>query len=299
MKITGVTNQKQVEIKDLPAAKLGIDFMRRARNNNRKVNIFSFNYISSGNKINGVLVAPKKIPVSKSLPCVIFNRGGYKDFGEIKPAMMFTRLADIAKKGYVIIGSQNIGDDRAKWTDEYGSDKDIKKVLDLYSIIKKNSFIDSKRIGMLGGSRGGITTYRSLTKVRWIKTAVVYAGAADLVRGNKLRSDIKGVFKESFGGSKREMEKRSVLYWVNKLPKKIPILLMHGTADWRVTPLDSIDLARKLYQNKIPYRLVIFEGADHGLTEFREESTQMMIDWFNRFLKTKNALLPNLNPHGL
>lgn len=31
---------------------------------------------------------------------------------------------------------------------------------------------------------------------------------------------------------------------------------MHGTADWRVNVLDSMDLSRKLYQQKVPHRLI-------------------------------------------
>ncbi len=100
-----------------------------------------------------------------------------------------------------------------------------------------------------------------------------------------------------YGSSLEESKKRSAIYFADKFSKKTPILIMHGTADWRVDPKDSIKLAEKLYDNKLPYRLVMFEGADHGLREYHEESSNMLYQWFDRFLK-KEDNLPNLEPHG-
>jgi dipeptidyl aminopeptidase/acylaminoacyl peptidase len=100
-----------------------------------------------------------------------------------------------------------------------------------------------------------------------------------------------------FVNSDEEKRKRSVLYWAEKLPKNIPLLIMHGTSDWRVNPLDSIRLAEKLQTNKVPYRLIMYEGADHGITEFRKEASDEMFRWFDRYVKNK-APLPNLKLHG-
>ncbi len=55
-------------------------------------------------------------------------------------------------------------------------------------------------------------------------------------------------------------------------------------------------MAKKLH-GKIPYRLIMFEGADHGLNDFREEYQRQVFEWFDRFLK-KNEKLPNIKPHG-
>jgi dipeptidyl aminopeptidase/acylaminoacyl peptidase len=52
--------------------------------------------------------------------------------------------------------------------------------------------------------------------------------------------------------------------------------------------MDSLHMAEKLYQIKHPYRLVIFEGADHGLTEFAPERRQLTDDWLDRYLRDKS-----------
>lgn len=100
-----------------------------------------------------------------------------------------------------------------------------------------------------------------------------------------------------YGGSLAERKKRSAIYWANKLYKKTPLLIMHGTADWRVNPLDSIHLAEKLYENQVPYRLVVFEGTDHALNENAKTAEMLTFEWFERFLK-KDEKLPVLKPHG-
>ncbi len=48
-----------------------------------------------------------------------------------------------------------------------------------------------------------------------------------------------------------ELEKRSVLKWVTDLPPNVPILLLHGTNDKRVSVNHSIDLAAALSKKTI------------------------------------------------
>ena len=140
-------------------------------------------------------------------------------------------------------------------------------------------------------------TYLSLAKVKWIKAAVTIGGVTNLIRGEKLRPEMKDHYKKMFGGSMEEKKKRSAIFWTHLFPKKTPLLIMHGGSDWRVSPLDSIDLAQKLIELRIPHRFVLFEGADHGLSECKNESTEMIFSWFDRFLKN-NEPTPNTKAHG-
>lgn len=133
--------------------------------------------------------------------------------------------------------------------------------------------------------------------MKWIKAAVIIAAPADEVNAPKFRKGWREHQISLYGKSKKEQIKRSALYWPEKIYKKTPLLIMHGSADWRVNVQDSIRMAEKLHQQKVPIRLVIYEGADHGLTEFKEESHQQIYSWFKRFLKNSESL-PNLKPHG-
>ena len=140
-------------------------------------------------------------------------------------------------------------------------------------------------------------TYMCLAKVKWIKAAVVGAGKTDEVKAPKFRKGWRETQIDLYGGSRSEQIKRSALYWPERLSKKTPLLIMHGTADWRVNPLDSIRLSQELLKHQVPFRLIMFEGGDHGLTEFKKEKNQLTFEWFDRFLKQREKL-PVLKPHG-
>jgi len=56
-------------------------------------------------------------------------------------------------------------------------------------------------------------------------------------------------------------------------------------------------LALEFEKYRIPYRLKIFEGADHGIKEFKKEYTEDVINWFDRYLKNGESL-PNMEFHG-
>jgi dipeptidyl aminopeptidase/acylaminoacyl peptidase len=59
---------------------------------------------------------------------------------------------------------------------------------------------------------------------------------------------------------------------------------MHGTADKRVSPLDSIELAAELYKHGKPFRLEIFDNGDHGLHTHKNEWQAQTREWFNHFV---------------
>jgi dipeptidyl aminopeptidase/acylaminoacyl peptidase len=90
---------------------------------------------------------------------------------------------------------------------------------------------------------------------------------------------------------------RSPVQWVERLCPTTPILLLHGTSDWRVSPRDAMDMAGRLYELKRPFRMVLYEGGDHGLTEYREETNEVTRDFLDRYVRDGSAW-PGLDPHG-
>lgn len=271
---------------------------KEAEKNEKKIFVYRIIYKVKGKKIAGFIVEPRK---GNNLPCIIWNRGGSRDFGSMKIGQLFNKfsnIAPLATQGYIVIMTQYPGVAGGEGIDQYGSDLDIASILDLQKILKAYKRADEKTIGMFGHSRGGCMTYMCLGKVKWLKAAVIGSGPTNEVRAAKWRKNWAQHQKEMFGGSLVEKKKRSAFFWSEKLSKKTPLLIMHGTADWRVNPLDSIEMSTKLYEHKIPHRLIMYEGADHAITEHREEFNKQTINWFNRFLKEKEKL-PNVKPHGI
>ena len=94
-----------------------------------------------------------------------------------------------------------------------------------------------------------------------------------------------------------ELNKRSAIKWADKFPRDVPILMLHGNSDWRVKPEQSLKLAMEFEKYRVPYRLIMFEGGDHGISEHKKEVNDQVINWFNRFLK-ENESIPNMEYHG-
>ena len=51
-----------------------------------------------------------------------------------------------------------------------------------------------------------------------------------------------------------------------------------------------------LFELGRPFRLIMYEGADHGLTEFRGEAHGEIRRWLDRYVRDREEL-PELAPH--
>lgn len=262
------------------------------------IEIYSITYLSDGLKINGLLVKPKK---NGKYPCIIYNRGGNRNFGSLKIAHGAITLGQIAKEGYVVIASQYRGNVGSEGQEEFGG-KDVNDITILPEVLKEIEVADVDKIGMYGWSRGGMMTYLALTKTDKIKAAVVGGAISDNFASIEDRPEMEtGVLSELIPNYTEnkviELEKRSAINWADKFPKNVPILMLHGTSDWRVKPEQSLKLALEFEKFRIPYRLVMFEGGDHGISEHKNEVDVQVINWFNKYLKNNNSI-PNMEYHG-
>jgi dipeptidyl aminopeptidase/acylaminoacyl peptidase len=262
------------------------------------IDIYLITYLSDGLKINGLLVKPKK---KGKYPCIIYNRGGNRDFGSLKIAHGAITLGEIAKEGYVVIASQYRGNAGSEGKEEFGGN-DINDVTILPKVLREIEGADTSKIGMYGWSRGGMMTFMALTKMKSVKAVVVGGALSNCISSIKDRPEMETtvlaeLIPNYVANKEVELERRSPIKWANKLPTDVPILMLHGNSDWRVKPEQSLNLALEFEKNRIPYRCIIFEGGDHEILEHKEEVTDHVIKWFNRYLKNRQSL-PNMEYHG-
>lgn len=260
------------------------------------IEIYGITYLSDGLKIKGLMVKPKK---AGKYPCIIYNRGGNRNFGQLLIAHGVLTLGKIAKEGYVVIASQYRGNGGSEGKEEFGG-SDVNDVVILPEVLKEIEAADTDKIGMYGWSRGGMMTYIALTKTDKIKAAVVGGAISDLtiIDRPKMESKVYAELIPNYQENKEaELKKRSAIFWVDKFPKNVPILMLHGSSDWRVKTTNSLRLALEFEKHRIPYRLKIYEGANHGIREFREDVNKEVMNWFNRYLK-QGEELPNMEYHG-
>jgi dipeptidyl aminopeptidase/acylaminoacyl peptidase len=245
-----------------------------------KVFLYQFSYFVDNCKVFGYISIPRNCDLKKKNSVVIALRGGNRDFGSIKagyffnPDSYFSWFSVDAK--YITISTQYRGNSGGTGVDEFGG-QDLNDVVALDSIISEISFCNKNDIKAFGWSRGAQVIYQLLKTEDWIKSAVCVAGPTDHVRTIKsnFRSGWKDHLVDMFGGELSEIKKRSAMYWYKEI-KKIPILIIHGDADDKVSVLDSIDLNTKLPNSSI----VLIKDGNHGLDGFISNIRKLSLKWF-------------------
>jgi dipeptidyl aminopeptidase/acylaminoacyl peptidase len=244
-------------------------------------------YDSDGLKVKGYIARPKD--ESKKYPCVIWCRGGIGNAGAIDSFNAKGIFGQIASWGYVVFASQYRGNDGSEGKDEFGGD-DVNDVLNLKELAQEIECADDSRWGIEGWSRGGMMTYLTLTKDHNFKCAVATGGIANLRCNSEESKFMKKLYQVTMGepGSEtfnQKCESRSIVNFADKLSHNTPLLLIHGTADNRVLPHDSLDLAYKLLEYEIPFELVMLKDGDHFLKSHRKEVDKMRKEWYEKYLK--------------
>jgi dipeptidyl aminopeptidase/acylaminoacyl peptidase len=243
-------------------------------------------YLSDGLKVKGYISYP--IEKSKKYSCVIWNRGGIGNKGAIDSFTARGVYGQLASWGYIVFATQYRGNDGGEGKDEFGGD-DVNDVLNLIPLADEIENADTTRWGIEGWSRGGMMTYLALTKTKIFKCAVVSGGIANLRCSSDESPFMRRLYEATMGKYKGEefyekCESRSIVKFADKLSKETPILIIHGTADERVLPHDSMDLSYKLLELKIPFRLVMLEDGDHFMKKHRKEVDEMRRKWFEKYL---------------
>lgn len=241
-------------------------------------------YDSDGRKIIGYIVRPKQTKQTKDYPVIIYNRGGTKEYGKIDDKQLFYIMSTMASWGYVIIGSQYSGNDGSEGKDECGG-MDVSDVVNLLPVVDELPNIDKTRIGMFGGSRGGMQSILALPKMRRVKACVITSSPSNQLRVYKNSPDLQEFRRDCYDVySEEENTKRSAAFQVDKLTNKIPFLLLHGEQDKSVSVLDVLELAEKFVIHEIPFKLIVYEGDDHLLSRHRRESQEEIKAWFDQHI---------------
>jgi dipeptidyl aminopeptidase/acylaminoacyl peptidase len=264
-----------------------------------RVELAKIAYASGGLRVAGMLARPRG---PGPHPSVIWNRGGHGASGVISARQAATQLAPIADRGYVVVASQYRGNAGGEGTDEFGG-AELADVLNLVPLLDAMPDADPERIGMWGWSRGGLMTYLAMARTERLRAAVALSAVSDLADYLAHRPEMRQrVFDKLLPTDPAEREaaiaRRSPVRWPEKLCKTTPLLVMHGSADWRVHAGQALAMAAALQAAMHPFRFVLFEGADHGLAEFSGEAQRFAQEWLDRYLRDRLPW-PSLEPHGL
>ena len=249
-----------------------------------------------GRKIQGWILKPPSFDATRKYPLIVEIHGGpHSAYGNT-----FTHEFQwMAAKGYVVLytnprGSSNYGQDFGNIIQFAYPGDDYKDIMAGVDEVLKKGYIDDTRMGVTGGSGGGLLTNWTVTQTNRFKAAVSQRDISDwanfwytadftLFRPTWFR---KPPFQDP-----ADYAKRSPITYVEKI--QTPLLFILGDEDWRTPPAaGGEDLFRALKFLKRETAMVRFPDENHELSRsgkpwHRIERLRHIVGWFDRFLMNK------------
>lgn len=246
-----------------------------------------------GKKVQTWVQKPPDFDPSKKYPLILNIHGG--------PHAAYGYIFDhefqwMAAKGYVVVypnprGSTSYGQDFGNIIQyKYPGDDHLDLMGAVDEVIKRG-YIDEKKLGITGGSGGGVLTNYAVTKTNRFAAAVSQRDISDWANW-WYTADFTQFQPAWFKGAPFEdvegFRERSAITHVAKI--QTPMMFILGEADWRTPPTaGGEELFRALKYRKIPTVMVRFPNEGHDLSRtgqpwHRIERLQHIVGWFDKWM---------------
>jgi dipeptidyl aminopeptidase/acylaminoacyl peptidase len=252
-----------------------------------------------GRKIQGWLLHPPDFDRTKKYPFILEIHGGpHAAYGNV-----FTHEFQwMAAKGYVVLfpnprGSSNYGQEFGNIIQYRYPGDDYRDLMAGVDEVLKRGYIDDKRLGVTGGSGGGLLTNWTITQTTRFAAAVSQRSIADWA-GFWYTADFSLFtpfwFPKAPWEDPAHYAARSPITHVAKV--KTPLMLIDGDDDLRTPPSDGGEMMfRALKYLKVPTVMVRFPGETHELSRsgkprHRIERLQHIVGWFDKWLLGQSKL---------
>ena len=247
-----------------------------------------------GRKIQAWIQKPPQFDASKKYPLIVQIHGGpHAAYGNT-----FTHEFQwMAAKGYVVLytnprGSSNYGQDFGNIIQFAYPGDDYKDIMAGVDEILKKGYVDEGRMGVTGGSGGGLLTNWTVTQTNRFKAAVSQRDISDW-SNFWYTADFtlfrKTWFRAAPFEQPEDFARRSPITHAAKI--QTPMMFILGDEDWRTPPAaGGEELFRALKYLKRDTVMVRFPNENHELSRsgkpwHRIERLQHIISWFDKHLK--------------
>jgi dipeptidyl aminopeptidase/acylaminoacyl peptidase len=205
----------------------------------------------------------------------------------------------MAAKGYVVLypnprGSSSYGLEFGNIIQHKYPGDDHKDLMAGVDDLIRRGYIDPKRLGITGGSGGGLLTNWAITRTNRFAAAVAQRSIADW-SSFWYTADFTlfhpSWFKDAPFRDPSDYDARSPLTYIDKITT--PLMLIEGESDLRTPPAAGGEaMFRALKALKKPTVMVRFPGESHELSRsgkpwHRVERLQHIVNWFDKYLMGK------------
>jgi dipeptidyl aminopeptidase/acylaminoacyl peptidase len=246
-----------------------------------------------GKKIQAWVQKPPDFDPSKKYPLILNIHGG--------PHAAYGYVFDhefqwMAAKGYVVLypnprGSTSYGQEFGNIIQYNYPGDDYRDLMAGVDELIKRGYIDEHKLGVTGGSGGGVLTNWTIGHTTRFAAAVSQRDISDWADW-WYTADFVQFQPYWFRGAPFEdpedFKRRSGITYIDKVTT--PLMLILGEADWRTpTGAGGEQMFRALKYRKIPTVMVRFPNESHELSRsgqpwHRIERLQHIVGWFDRWL---------------
>jgi dipeptidyl aminopeptidase/acylaminoacyl peptidase len=247
-----------------------------------------------GREIEAWVQRPPGYPAGKPYPMILDIHGGpHGAYGYT----FFHETQWMAAKGYVVIypnprGSTAYGQEFGNVIQYRYPGDDFKDLMAGVDELVRRGDADPKRLGVTGGSGGGLLTNWTITQTDRFAAAVSQRSIADWAAW-WYTADFTLFTPRWFRGAPfeepQDFAARSPITFVKNV--KTPLMLIEGEADYRTPPAAGGEtMFRALKYLHRPVVMVRFPGESHELSRsgrpwHRVERLQHIVRWFDKYLR--------------
>jgi dipeptidyl aminopeptidase/acylaminoacyl peptidase len=233
-----------------------------------------------GMEIPAILYKPVNAARGNKVPALVNVHGGPGGQSRVGYSSFIQFLVN---HGYAVLsvnnrGSSGYGKSFYKMDDRNHGDKDLKDCIAGKDWLQTQEFIDSAKIGIMGGSYGGFMTMAAMTSAPGeFKVGVNLFGVTNWMRTLKstpawwasFRSALFQEMGDPFSADSVRLYSISPLYHADQV--KHPIMVLQGANDPRVLQVESDEIVAAVKKNNVPVEYVIFPDEGHGFVKKENE----------------------------
>ena len=248
-----------------------------------------------GIELDGFVIKPANYDEAKKYPAILDIHGGPKVlYGDV----LMHEMQLWANEGYFVFftnprGSCGKGSEFASINAEKYGVLDYNDIMDFTDkVLELYENIDRKRLGVTGGSYGGLMTNWIVGRTDRFKVAATQRSISNFV-SKCLTTDIGYYHNLSQMGTTPWQDvdtfwQKSPLKDADKV--KTPLLFIHSDQDYRCYMADAFQFFTALKMFGVETRMCLFHGENHDLSRSGKPKNRMkrleeITNWMNKFLK--------------
>ncbi len=256
-----------------------------------------------GVEIAGVLIYPLDHKKGQRYPLIMSVHGGPESHDKDGWLTAYSKPGQLAAaQGYAVFypnyrGSTGKGVAYSQLGQNDYAGKEFDDLVDFKMHLVDMGLVDSKKVGITGGSYGGYASAWAATKLtEHFAASVMFVGISNQLSKfgtTDISNEMNLVHARSYPWDKWQWYlERSPIYWAGQ--SKTPLLIMHGKNDPRVHPSQSMELYRYMKVQGKDVRLVYYPGEGHGNRRIaaKYDYNLRLMRWMDHYLKNDNTEMP-------